>query len=78
MYILQATDPEVDAYAHEADDPYHYAYREKVDPLEAFNTYHSVYGNQVLSDRSSRTYDSEPKSFGSEVKIIMSDNEAVR
>jgi len=75
--IIEATSPDVSGTALEEVDPYatYDAYREDVDPIAAYNAYQAVYG--ALSDRSSRSDVLEKQSFASEVKAIMSDNEAI-
>ena len=82
MYILQATYPDVDVYAHEeaynADSYTAQQVASDIDPYAAYTAYHAVYGNQVPSDRSSRSSVSEKQGFGSQAETTTSDNEAVR
>merc|ERR1711997_788327 len=77
--IIEATDPDVAATAHEEAsnvDSYS-AVASDVDPYAAYNAYYSAYGNQVSNDQSSGQYVSEKQSFGDEVEALMGPDAAI-
>merc|ERR1711997_346050 len=77
--IIEATDPDVAATAHEEApnvDSYS-AVASDVDPYAAYNAYYSAYGNQVSNDQSSGQYVSEKQSFGDEVEALIGPDAAI-
>merc|ERR1712141_669071 len=79
--IIEATDPDVAATAHEeASNVDSYSAQQTgsdVDPYAAYNAYYAAYGNQVPSDQSSGQYAVEKQSFGDEVEALMGPDAAI-
>jgi len=79
--IIEATDPDVAATAHEeASNVDSYSAQQTasdVDPYAAYNAYYAAYGNQAHSDQSSGQYAVEKQSFGDEVEALMGPDAAI-
>jgi len=79
--IIEATDPDVAATAHEevsnVDSYSAQQTASDVDPYAAYNAYYAAYGNQAHSDQSSGQYAVEKQSFGDEVEALMGPDAAI-